>query len=365
MDYDVVIIGSGPAGSEAGKILGSRGFRTAIIDSRNEIGNPIRCEELTRKSILDFLKVSDHENIMSNSFESLLLSFEGAAGDIPLKIIDDRFAVFERDKFDKENAARASLNGCDIFIRTAYVSHFRNNDEKIMVNARKGNTDIQFTCRFILDASGEKGTGACIPDRIKIKSHRVFLSGNYSPECRFSIQSENGKKIMWYIPKRTPEANLGIAFLGDKSESYNLDNELKIFLKNITGKDRFSSTYSFTWESAYSGTSAAEGNEILYAGDAAGLRDPLIFSGFDRSILSGNMAGKAIGDYLDNSQPDAIEIYKADLIARFISRNRRSCAAFTTSYEEIKGKVKEMKVGIEIPELSSFALFSQILGREL
>jgi digeranylgeranylglycerophospholipid reductase len=364
MDYDVIIIGCGPAGSEAGKILVSRGFRTAIIDSRNEIGNPIRCEELTRKSILDFLKVSDHENIMSNSFENVLLNFGETAGDIPMKLRDDKFAVFERDKFDKENAAMASLKGCDIFIRTFYLSHSRNDDGKITVYAKKGNADIQLTCRFLLNASGEKGGKDCISGKIKIKSHRVYLGGNYSNECRFSIRPENGKEIMWYIPKRNPEANLGIAFFPDEIDSYDPDHELAIFMKQNTGKDRFFSTYSFTWESAQPGTSATDVDGVLYAGDAAGLRDPLIFSGFDRSIVSGNMAGKAIADYLENSNYDVIGIYKNDLIERFINRNMRSCTAFRKSYGEIIGKIMDMRSGIEIPELSSFALFSVILGRE-
>jgi digeranylgeranylglycerophospholipid reductase len=365
MFYDVVIIGSGPAGSEAGKILGSRGFRTAIIDSRNEIGNPIRCEEITRESILDFLKVSDYENIMSNSFEDILLGFGETAGDIPLKIRNDRFAVFERDKFDKENAARASLNGCDIFIRTLYLGYSRNSGGEITVNARKGNTDIQLACRFLLNASGQEGSRFCIPDKIRIKSHRVFLEGHYSGLCRFSIESRNGKNIMWYIPKRNPEANLGIAYYGDQLNSFDPDHELSIFMKKITGKDRFFSTYSFTWEALHSEKPAVDDEGILYAGDAAGLRDPIILSGFDRSIVSGNMAGKAIAHYLENNVPDSIEKYRTDLLDRYIKRNRKTCSMIRNSYGEIEGRIKNLNGEIEIPELSSYALLSTILGKEI
>ncbi|MCL4341460.1 MAG: NAD(P)/FAD-dependent oxidoreductase [Candidatus Thermoplasmatota archaeon] len=365
MFYDVVIIGCGPAGSEAGKMLGSKGFRTAIIDSRNEIGNPIRCQEITRKSIMDFLKVSDYENIMSNSFDDILLSFGETAGNIPLKISNDRFAVFERDKFDKENAARASLNGCDIFIRTLYLGYSRKSDGEITVNARKGSTDLQFTCRFLLNASGEREGGFCTPDKITIKSHRVFLEGYYSGECRFSFQSLNGKNLKWYIPKRNPEANLGIAFYGDQMTSLDPDHELNIFMKKITGKDRFFSTYSFTWESAPREASATYEDGVLYAGDAAGLRDPIILSGFDRSIVSGNMAGNAIAQYLENFGSDAIETYRTDLLDRYIKRNRRSCSVFKESYDEIERKIKDVNGEIEIPELSSYELFSLILGREI
>ncbi|WP_393971699.1 NAD(P)/FAD-dependent oxidoreductase [Oxyplasma meridianum] len=364
MRYDVVIIGSGPAGSEAGKILGSKGFKTAIIDSRNEIGNPIRCEELTRESIMDFLKVSDHENIMSNRFEEMLLSFDETTKEIPLRIKNDRFVVFERDKFDKENAAKASLNGCDIFIRTLYLSHSKNTDGEITVNARKGNINLQFICRFLLNASGETGRETCIPDKIKVKSHRVFLNGDYSRECRFSIQYDK-KNIMWYIPKRKPEANLGIAYYGDQVNSDNPDSELNFFIKKITGKERFFSTFSFTWESSHPETSFTDGEAMLYAGDAAGLRDPIIPFGFDRSIESGNMAGEAIASYLENSQSDAVEIYKDEFLVNYIKQNRSSCFLFRSAYGEIEEKIKNIKGGIEIPHLSSYALFAVILGREI
>jgi flavin-dependent dehydrogenase len=104
---------------------------------------------------------------------------------------------------------------------------------------------------------------------------------------------------------------------------------------------------------------------MLYAGDAAGLRDPVILSGFDRSIVSGNLAGKAIADYLETCNSDALELYKTDFLERLITRNRRSCSAFRTSYDEIREKVMDISGGIEIQELSSFSLFSVILGREL
>ena len=361
MIYDVVIIGSGPAGTEAGKILGSKGFKTAIIDSRNDIGNPIRCEEVTTKSILDLLEVSKLENIMSNTFENIELEFTGNEKNLQLRLRNDEFAVFERDKFDRENAARASMNGCDIFIRTKYVSHYMGDEGIIVVNTRRGNADIQYNCRFLLKANGGEGIDQCISKKISVISHRVFLAGNYSPECRFSIENGVQLKVLWYIPKHSPEANVGMAFFHEETGFVDPENELKLFMKNITGSEKYFSTYNFTWRSILRDSFTSVEDKVAYAGDAAGIRDPLILAGFDRSLISGNMAGSAICRYLENNSVQALSDYNQDIMKKFILKNRKACTILKDSQGKILEKLSNKENVIEMNELSSYAILSSIL----
>ena len=365
MEYDVVIIGSGPAGTEAGKVLGSRGFRTAIIDSRNEIGNPIRCEELTERSTLDFLKVSDLENIMSNTFQNIHLSFKGGVNDLTVRLKDDKFAVFERDKFDKENTARAALNGCDVFIRTLYVGHYRGENGKIVVNVRRGNQDIQYTCRFLLMATGDSGNCGNLQYKIKVISHRVFMAEKYSTECRISLDMDTPMKVAWYIPKRYPEANMGIAAVSDGLYSWDPEPELKLFMKSITGEEKYFSTYSFSWETVSPKKPRTIVDGMAFAGDAACLRDPLILSGFDRSIISGNMAGEAIGNYLDGTDMEAISLYNSRISDMFLLKNRKVYDLLKRSKGEIVEKFRYIQGEITLQDLSSYALLSSILKLEL
>ncbi|MEO6040062.1 MAG: FAD-dependent oxidoreductase, partial [Saprospiraceae bacterium] len=42
-DYDLVIIGCGPAGSTTARIAAERGLRVLLVDKRQELGAPIQC----------------------------------------------------------------------------------------------------------------------------------------------------------------------------------------------------------------------------------------------------------------------------------------------------------------------------------
>ena len=45
-DYDVIIIGGGPAGSTVARYASSKGVKVLVIDARKSIGTPLQCAEL-------------------------------------------------------------------------------------------------------------------------------------------------------------------------------------------------------------------------------------------------------------------------------------------------------------------------------
>ena len=51
-DYDVAVVGAGPAGSMAAKKAAAGGARVVMLEKRAEIGVPIRCGEgLDKRSV--------------------------------------------------------------------------------------------------------------------------------------------------------------------------------------------------------------------------------------------------------------------------------------------------------------------------
>ncbi|HJX05072.1 MAG TPA: FAD-dependent oxidoreductase, partial [Thermoplasmata archaeon] len=44
-EYDVVVVGAGPAGSMTAKWAAKSGARVLMIEKRQEIGSPVRCGE--------------------------------------------------------------------------------------------------------------------------------------------------------------------------------------------------------------------------------------------------------------------------------------------------------------------------------
>ena len=45
-DYDVIIIGGGPAGSTVARYTAESGIKTLVLDARESIGTPLQCGEL-------------------------------------------------------------------------------------------------------------------------------------------------------------------------------------------------------------------------------------------------------------------------------------------------------------------------------
>ena len=44
-DYDIIIIGGGPAGASMARIAAQNGMSVMIYDKRKELGEPVRCGE--------------------------------------------------------------------------------------------------------------------------------------------------------------------------------------------------------------------------------------------------------------------------------------------------------------------------------
>ena len=52
-DYDVIIIGAGPVGGYAARLLCERGLSVLMVEEHNEVGRPFQCAGLVTPSAMD------------------------------------------------------------------------------------------------------------------------------------------------------------------------------------------------------------------------------------------------------------------------------------------------------------------------
>lgn len=116
MDYDVVVVGAGPAGSMAAKYAAMNGARTLLVEEHGQIGSPVSCTGLIGRKALDECELGEGSFINRR--------IRGAyvhAPDCRSILLDGRRTmayVVERKILDREMARQAVSEGADILIDT-------------------------------------------------------------------------------------------------------------------------------------------------------------------------------------------------------------------------------------------------------
>ena len=109
-DFDVLVVGAGPAGSFAAERLASAGVRVALFDGRPD-GEPKACGGgVTAKALKSWPHLLDAVGRTIHELE--LYAPSGRA--LHLKL-DDPFAVYSRRAFDSYLRERAVAAGCHVF----------------------------------------------------------------------------------------------------------------------------------------------------------------------------------------------------------------------------------------------------------
>src|SRR6266581_1872409 len=122
--YDVIVVGSGPAGATAARYAARRGLKVLLVDKLNEIGVPVQCGEYVAHNEevrAIFPTVTDLDDLMQVPYRVReidtpvirIWSPNGRRYDIPFK----GFTV-RRDRMDQGIAAQAMHEGAELMTET-------------------------------------------------------------------------------------------------------------------------------------------------------------------------------------------------------------------------------------------------------
>jgi len=115
MDYDVVVVGAGPAGCIAAKYAAKNGAKTLIIEEHASIGSPVQCAGL-----LSTRAIRECDVVPDNRFHPITGAFMYAPGGRRIRISGGEIKayVIDRRMFDRTLAENAIRAGADILMRT-------------------------------------------------------------------------------------------------------------------------------------------------------------------------------------------------------------------------------------------------------
>ncbi len=308
-DYDVIVVGAGPAGSMTAKHAAKKGARVLMIEKRQEIGASLRCAEGVNRKGLEKAGVEvDRRWVAAEIAGAKLVSPGGKVFRIDESQAGNEVGmVLERHLFDKALAADAARAGAEIWLKTAAVGVLKEGDRVIGVKAMREGEPVKLTAGCVVGADGfesQVARWAGIDTSLKtgdITTCYQYRMANLRTEpdyCEFIIGSAAPGGYIWIFPKGDDTANVGIGVLASKLKKA---GEVKRYLDAWIKKDERLSCGQ-PLEAVAGGVSVPPPversvmNGLMLVGDAARIIDPITGGGIANGLLSGKYAGEVLGD---------------------------------------------------------------------
>jgi digeranylgeranylglycerophospholipid reductase len=302
-EYDIIIVGAGPAGLNAGIYAAEQGVNTLIIDKKQELGIPIRCAEATVETIFHDFKIKPTKETVANKVNVMkLYSSKGRKIEVAVKI---QGYILNRDKFEQYLGQRAEDAGAKIQLNTTVVG-LKGNAVKITEDRGETSTDLRG--KIIIAADGvESRLARWVGIDTTLKPQDIAVCQQYfvkniesDPKAvEFywgSKYSPNG--YIWVFPKSEDTANVGIVSFG--SISVDLGKLLNKFLKDRAPDCEKLSFIAGCVPQAEPPAKLVKGNMMLI-GDAAHVALPVTGAGIGHALRTGKWAGEIAGDVVKNN----------------------------------------------------------------
>lgn len=382
-NYEVIVIGGGPAGCTAATILAQHGHRVLVLERekfpRYHIGEsllPFTYYPLKRLGLIEGMRASPFIKKYSAQF----VSRSGKASQpfyFSTRYSADVAQTWQvlRSEFDVMLLNNARAKGVEVREETTVKELIKDDGCVTGVRAQsKEGTTLEFRAPMTLDCSGRDAFSAVrhnwrLPDP---KLHKVAVWTYYKGAKRdpgidagaTTIAYVQEKGWFWYIPQHNDMVSVGVVADGsyltrdgvkDPKQIFEREIEQNFWIKDHlapgtqTGPHRITGEYSF--HSRYCGTDG-----LLLVGDAFSFLDPIFSSGVMLALKSGVLAGDAVHEGLvaGDLSPARFSRYARflregienmrKLVYAFYDRNF-SFRVLTDKYPEMAGEVTDCLSG--------------------
>ncbi|MDR3205631.1 MAG: NAD(P)/FAD-dependent oxidoreductase, partial [Candidatus Methanoplasma sp.] len=209
---DILIVGSGPAGSTAARFAAERGVRTTFIERRAEVGTPVRCGELVPSDDEIggmFPAAEDIARLFDMPGNLRVRNIEGIGLTDPKgrrTLLDFTGYSTDRDKFDRHLASEAVKAGAELI---------KNCQFKTIKDGLAATTlgDIEYKVIIGADGPGSRVANALgLPKNMHpYPAVTAQAKGDFDPYVEMFFGGIAPGAYGWIIPK-AGQANVGVGF---------------------------------------------------------------------------------------------------------------------------------------------------------
>ncbi|MCE7743095.1 MAG: NAD(P)/FAD-dependent oxidoreductase [Candidatus Heimdallarchaeota archaeon] len=286
----IAIVGGGPAGLQAAITVAKQGFQPVVFEEHQRIGSPIQCGEgMSLKAFHDFSIPTTNNEFCVREHKQCQLVFPSN------KILygDIHAFMIKRDSFDQYLANKAIEAGAEIKTNTKILEIRRKPEGSII--KLKGQDKTTYFSHFLILAEGARAKLAqnlsfSSPQLIKAFEYRI--EGEWGEDLEFHFDAQDYPSGYCWIFPRDNETNVGIVTTAKQMKT-RLDSFLK--KKKIKGKIVKKIGGAIPMKGPVSKLAS---NNIVLAGDTAGMVNPIFYGGIRIGMTSGKFAGKVGVEYL-------------------------------------------------------------------
>lgn len=328
--FDVVVIGSGPAGATTARYAASNGLNVLMLDKRQELGAPVQCsgavshhalvdntipisEEFIEASIYGFDIYNQEGNNCKIDYRTIKPDVYGQDnGKTPLG-----YVVFRR-RFDRYLMTLAEKAGTRVLLK-AEAKGFEKLNDDVIVHFKHFNENISVSTKVIVGADGLQ---SLVGKWAGLKTHLNF---NELASClQFVVDGVPVDGLLeiitghewapggyaWVFPKGHGYAEIGLGVIASMTK-HNAKWHLDHFMKNSFFKERFRDAKILEVQGGGVPLShplkTQFADNMILVGDAARHVNPITGGGIHTALSAGKIAGEFLGEFIKSGQKASAE----------------------------------------------------------
>ena len=303
--YDIVVIGAGPAGSNAARAAAEKGAKVLLVDRRQRVGVPVQCAEFVPQWIIRHAYFSP--GCILQTIDSMVTHLpDGTSYEMK-----SPGYMLDRSLFDKDLVASAVLAGAKISIETKAMSL---SAEGLAVE--RGSAKEMIRSKIFIGADGVHSAIARFAGQPPLKTivalqyEIVMTQPQNHVDVFFHKDYEGG--YAWFFPKGKT-ANVGVGVIPPKTTL--LLNLMVHFLDHLIESKGLPDVEIV---SKTGGSIPCEPfrktffDNILLLGDAAGHAHPITGAGILTAVMGGEIAGRIAAEAVAKGDLNYLQQYETE-----------------------------------------------------
>jgi len=337
-EYDLVVVGAGPAGSSAAYAAAKNGIKVALLEKEENVAQTVRTSGVTW---IDYAK----EFGIPEDCYNPIRTYKFCSPNNTISISDDqpKAAVLDVRKTYRFLADQAKKNGAEIFVNTNVTEVITEDKKVVGVKASgfgKRYEKMTFHAKMVIDASGFQSAVSKSLGLVK-QWNRFGVGAEYEAEVE-NVNSDTWWLMVgqmyspagyaWIFPLGKNLVRIGVG-VGKPESELDPTERLDELIENGVGPIK--DLGKITKKEFHYGLIPNEGlsrktvyDNLILVGDTAGMANPLVLEGIRYAIKYGRVAGdtasKAIksGDTSEKALQHYEDTWKKEIESKIKSAHK-------------------------------------------